>query len=498
MLFNSLPFIFGFLPIAWLIFQAIGRTGRRSWLLGWLFAASLFFYGWWEPKYLLLLLGSICFNYALGLALRRGLGNPRAILVVGIGADLLVLFYFKYKHFALNTVNAFFDTGLHWEALVLPLGISFFTFQQIAYRLQVYQGERSNDTFLEYATCVVFFPHLIAGPIVNYSEIMPQLRRPGWGVIRWKNLSVGLTIFVAGLAKKLFADHIAQVSSPIFDLAASGVDLTFWEAWAAALGYTLQLYLDFSGYCDMAIGLAWLFDVRLPMNFNSPYRATSIVDFWRRWHMTLSRFLRFYLYLPLRRLRSKNSLSWKYVCLLLTMLLGGLWHGAGWTFVVWGGIHGLLLVINHVFRDRFPDTAARLSATRWWTPVAWGLTFTSVVCAWVFFRAKNLASATFLLERMAGLRGIYPDVLHGNAGLHATDLVFMLAVTAALIALPNIYQVFDKESPITELPKQLEPVRPAFRWRPAPVIGIAFGGIFFFFLQHFFAATPSEFLYFNF
>jgi alginate O-acetyltransferase complex protein AlgI len=403
MLFNSLEFLFLYLPIALVGFFLLGRW-RRDIAAGWLALCSLFFYGWWNPIYLWLLLGSIVLNYCFGLKIAHATVHRRAWLALAVTANLAALCYYKYANFFVTNVDALF--GLDWQiaTIVLPLGISFFTFTQIAFIADTYQGKAKEYNFVHYVLFVTYFPHLIAGPVLHHKEMMPQFALPETYRISSTGLSVGLSIFAIGLFKKVvLADGIAQYVAAVFSAAQHGVTLTFFEAWGGALAYTFQLYFDFSGYSDMAIGLSRMFNIKLPLNFDSPYKAVNIIDFWRRWHMTLSRFLRDYLYIALGG--NRKGVSRRYINLALTMLLGGLWHGAGWTFVIWGGLHGIYLVINHgwrALRGRIGGASGglfgRLASTL--------LTFLAVVVAWVFFRAHDVSSALAMLSSMAGQNGV--------------------------------------------------------------------------------------------
>ncbi len=405
MLFNSFEFILGFLPVTAAVFFAIGRVNRLA-AAAWLAAASLFFYGWWNPRYVPLLAGSVLFNFSMGMwiARRRAAGDAvaaRRTLAAAITANLALLGYFKYAQFFVVNVNGI--AGAHWTVvnIVLPLGISFFTFTQIAFLVDVRRGLVAEFSFVHYLLFVTWFPHLIAGPVLHHKEMMPQFALPETYRARAENFSVGLTMFAFGLFKKVvLADSLAFTANSVFG---PGVSPSLIDAWGGALAYTLQIYFDFSGYSDMAIGLSRIFGVQLPLNFNSPYKSANIVEFWRCWHMTLSRFLRDYLYIPL----GGNRLGTfrRYVNLMLTMLLGGLWHGAGWTFVIWGGIHGAYLSIHHAFEARRANASARTdSALR--RLAAGALTFTVVVVAWVFFRATSMAMAGRVLAGMFGGHGL--------------------------------------------------------------------------------------------
>ena len=395
MLFNTPQFVLGFLPLALAGFFLAGRVGGTRWALCWLVAASLFFYGWWNPKFVLLLAGSILVNYWFGqhiLGLTRT-GRQRAArrwLIAGVAANLALLGWFKYANFLIEDVLRLHTPELD---IFLPLAISFFTFQQIMFLTESRSGDRVDAGLLPYASFVAFFPHLIAGPIVRPREIMPQLLAPDLAVPRARHIAEGLTIFLLGLAKKVvLADTFANFSDVGFAAAAQGAPLSFVEAWYAAASYALQIYFDFSGYSDMAIGLARMMNVRFPQNFASPYKAANIADFWRRWHITLSRFLRDNVYIPLGG--NRHGEARRNVNLMATMLLGGLWHGAAWNFVLWGGLHGLYLVVHGQFRWRLPAAAGR------------ALTLLAVVVAWVPFRASGLDATVAMLRGMAGLNGI--------------------------------------------------------------------------------------------
>lgn len=449
MLFNSYAFLFLFLPVAFLGFFQIGRYSRPLAAL-WLFAGSLFFYGWWNPAYVGLLLGSIFFNYAVGMALSRehARGNGRRlkwILGLGIAADLCLLGYFKYANFFVENANAALSLGWQIEPVILPLGISFFTFTQIAFLVDAYRGEVKEANFVHYGLFVTYFPHLIAGPVLHHKEMMPQFARPATYRVHWDNLSVGLTIFSIGLFKKVvLADGIAPFASPVFAAAAGGGTLTLLEAWGGALAYTFQLYFDFSGYSDMAIGLSRLFGVKLPLNFDSPYKAANIIEFWRRWHMTLSRFLRDYLYFPLGG--NRKGPARRYLNLLATMLLGGLWHGAGWTFVIWGALHGLYLVINHGWHQLRRLMGHDLKrSTRIGRFAGMTLTFLVVAIGWVFFRAENLDAALSILGGMAGLNGFRPP----ESGV-GTMFGWIAALWALAWLAPNTQQIMAAFRPALE------------------------------------------------
>ncbi len=420
MLFNSYQFIFLFLPVVLIVYFLLLRKGTEYPII-WLVIASLFFYGWWNPIYLLLIVASMGLNYSLGRFLSEGAGlssiNRKSILIFGIALNLSALGYYKYAGFFIENINILIVDDFNFEEIILPLAISFFTFQQIAYLVDAYRGITKEYRFIHYALFVTFFPQLIAGPIVHHKEMLPQFLRVTSLKRNIENFSIGITIFAIGLFKKsVLADNVAQYSTPVFDAAATGDPLSFFVAWGGALAYTMQLYFDFSGYSDMAIGGARLFGIKLPLNFHSPYKATTIVEFWRRWHMTLSRFLRDYLYIPLGG--NKCGPARRYLNLSLTMVLGGLWHGAGWTFLVWGALHGSYLIINHAWNNakRLLNISER-SQSKLGKALAWLITFLSVVLGWVFFRAQDFSSAIRILEGMLGLNGFQiPNAIFSRMG----------------------------------------------------------------------------------
>lgn len=436
MLFNTYPFIFAFLPVTLLVFYILGGRGATQAAMGWLVVASLFFYGYWNPTYVGLIAASLLVNYFIGRALVRAeCGSPgrKRLLILGVSANLGVLAYYKYANFFVDNLNLVVGDVFHLETIVLPLAISFFTFQQIAFIVDAYQGKAAEPRFLPYCLFVTFFPQLIAGPIVHHGEMMPQFLKRDRFKFHFSDFSIGLTIFLLGLFKKvIIADEVAAYATAAFNGAEAGWTLTFFEAWTATLSYTAQLYFDFSAYSDMAIGLARMFGIRLPLNFNSPYKATNIIEFWRRWHMTLSRFLRDYLYIPLGG--NRKGPTRRQVNLMLTMLLGGLWHGAGWTFIVWGGLHGLYLMVNHAWRrwreKRVPHRASAMPLVL--KGVYLGLTLLSVMVSWVFFRALSFDGAVAMLKGMFGLNGILlPDTF-------ASSLGFLGNVTGGWIAFEGI------------------------------------------------------------
>ena len=500
MLFNSYEFIFLFLPVVLLVFFQLGRVSH-AYAASWLALASLIFYGYWNPSYVGLLLGSIICNYTFGLwiakavAKRNAVRRKKPLLIFAIAANLLLLAYYKYANFFIGSVNSVAD--MHWNLgnVILPLGISFFTFTQIAFLVDTSRGEVKEYNFPHYCLFVTYFPHLIAGPILHHKEMMPQFADKSVYRFSSENILVGLTIFAFGLIKKTgAADAISPYANEVFASAQGGSTLTFLEAWTGVLAYTFQLYFDFSGYSDMAIGLARMTGVHLPLNFDSPYKAVNIIDFWRRWHMTLSRFLRDYLYFPLGG--NKKGPARRYLNLMVTMLLGGLWHGAGWSFVVWGGLHGIYLVINHGWRvfcgggkgGFFVDTSF------WVRCLARLLTFLAVNVAWVFFRADSLKTAGTILAAMTGANGLTSLSSPRNCGeLILAELVLLSVVWLA----PNTQEIMAKFLPAycNDCSGQAR-VPGWLRWRPSVAWTLLTGLLVGYSVLTF--SQVSDFIYFNF
>src|SRR5271154_5933749 len=490
MLFNSHEFLFIFLPATLLGFYLLGRVSRPSAIL-WLILASLVFYGWWRPLNILIIGPSIIVNYFLASFLlrlsQRGdqPGLSRAVLIVGILFNVAFLGFFKYADFVYGAINDVFGANLILLHIILPLGISFITFQKIAFLIDVQAGRVKAFTFREYCTFVLFFPQLIAGPIVHYREMMPQFAAATCRFDK-ENFAVGLTLLFFGLFKKVvLADNIAPLVTPIYEHSAAAGHTPFLLAWMAAVGFTLQLYFDFSGYTDMALGLGRFFGIKLPPNFNSPLKASSIIDFWLNWHMTLTRFLTAYIYNPLvlwltRRRAVKgrpgfgvrNPTFGAFVSLLMvplttTMFISGLWHGAGYGFIIWGLLHGVFLTINHGWRafaaHRWRN---RASYDRIMKPAGFVLTFVSVTAAMVFFRAQTVRSALDLAKGVFGLNGV--ALRHGaqaiaetySTDIQKTALWIAILLFIALVC-PNTLQI-------------LAPYEPALPVKPAsttPIIG---------------------------
>jgi len=490
MLFNSYAFVFLFLPLVLLVFLYLEQRQREA-AITWLVIASLFFYAWWKPVYLLLLLFSMAFNFAIGHSLQR---RPRGwLLAFGVAGNLGLLAWFKYANFLVDTVNVLGGTDMVLNTIILPLAISFFTFQQIAWLVDAQRGQAAEYNPVHYALFVSFFPQLIAGPIVHHAEMMPQFGQTRNRDTRLRDLEIGLTIFCLGFLKKVvLADTASLQANPVFEAAARGEALSLFEAWGGALAYSFQLYFDFSGYSDMAIGLGRLFGIRLPVNFFSPYRATSIIDFWRRWHITLARFLRDYLYIPLGGNRSGRYRT--LINLMLTMLLGGLWHGAAWTFVFWGGLHGLYLVINRLWRDLRRRLGLDHSFGRVGRFTAITITFLAAAVGWVVFRADSFPAAARVYAGMAGLNGavLPPEALAAlgamaeplqAAGIRfeaaryvfgAQQWLWLLLLAVIAFAFPNVQQLMAKFSPAL-MPQYLKLAAGRWQWRPSPAWALCLG-----------------------
>jgi alginate O-acetyltransferase complex protein AlgI len=514
MLFNSYLFIFGFLPATLAGFFLLG-TRSRNWALAWLILASLVFYAWWRPFNVLIIAPAVIVNYATARLLQRLKADnaralmARSVLLLGIAFNIAFLGYFKYANFAGTVVNDLTGSNFVLTQVILPLGISFITFQKIAFLIDVHAGRIESFTLRDFCLFVLFFPQLIAGPIVHYREVMPQFQRLACRFDKL-DVSVGLTLFVVGLFKKVvLADGIAAHVTPIYEAAAAGSVVSLFPAWIAAIGFTLQIYFDFSGYTDMALGLARFIGVRLPANFNSPLKASNIVDFWLRWHLTLTRFLTAYLFNPLvlwltrRRLarglpglggRNTNWSAFFQLLVgptILTMLVSGVWHGAGYLFILWGLLHGIYLSINHGWRLVGPRLwSSKESYTRFMRPVGFLLTFVAVAASMVLFRSSTGAAAGDLLRGMVGLNGIsLPQRLLDHLGPLAGVLQHFVSPTGAgtgrelymatawvvalllvALTLPNSMQFTSRYEPaigVKALPASKDWFDRAFAWSPS-------------------------------
>jgi len=392
MLFTSINFIFLFLPFTFISYFTLMRFNFITFAKFFLVGSSLFFYSYFNMNYLPLILGSLTVNYVIGTVLGLSIKsvskfNRKLMLTIGVIINLALLGYFKYYNFILENIGNIFNISFNNSTILLPLAISFFTFQQIAYLVDSYKGQTSEYGMLDYCLFVTFFPQLIAGPIVHHYEMMNQFRSSETKLINTKNIFLGVTIFSIGLFKKVvIADSL---SIWVDDGYSNPERLDFYSSWLTSLSYTFQLYFDFSGYCDMAIGAALIFNIRLPINFNSPYKSLNIQDFWRRWHITLGRFLREYIYIPLGGNKKTNLHT--YLNLFLTFLIGGIWHGASWMFVIWGGMHGVALVIHRVWMN----LNIRMNSI-----ISWFITFNFINISWIFFRADNIEIAINILKKM--------------------------------------------------------------------------------------------------
>lgn len=506
--FHQPQFLFIFLPLALLgWFGLVWAKSPRLVLGSYLFGISAFYYWWGSPEFFPVLLALTAFNFAAGRVL---VNRPIALLYwAAITVDLGILGWFKYSNFFIGTVNSLFGLSISSVAVVLPLAISFFTFQKVAYLTEEWSGDRDRWTWGEFFLLVWFFPQLIAGPIVRPHEFIPQWRALRYDSRRIRvNVAIGLTLLLVGLIKKLgIADTVAPYVDAVFVPTASGIAPRLVDAWLGAAAYTVRIYFDFSGYSDMAIGIARLFGFILPLNFFSPYRSESIIEFWRRWHITLSRFLRDFLYFPLGG--NRKGVVRRYTNLMIVMLLGGLWHGANWTFVVWGGIHGLYLTLNHVWRD-----LGGRSLPRW---LGWALTMVAVMFAWVPFHAPNLVTTVSLWKGMLGMNGIvlspvlpFADQLaawapnyfavrpvlsayifmQGREAFMVLPLAFVVAV-----AMPNVYQWLGRFNPALYFDRSTR-IRTRFRWHPSASLAMALGIAFV--VALIFAGKPQTYLYWQF
>lgn len=398
MLFNSYSFIFIFLPLVVIIYFLTCKYWTAKWARFFLLVSSLVFMSFWNIYFTAVLAFSALFNYTMGRTLSNlcsndGKKRKKIIFIIAVSGNILLLGFFKYSNFFIANINYFFSTQVDLLRLIIPIGISFYTFMQIAWLVDIYKQDHFRYNLIDYCLFVTFFPYVISGPIVSHKEIIPQFELPNAGKINVANLCRGFFIFTLGMFKKAaIADTLAIIANGGFDAAHA---LTFTEAWLTSLSFTMQIYFDFSGYTDMAIGIALIFNINLPANFNSPYKALDIREFWHRWHITLSRFLRDYIYIPLGG--NRNGETRTLINLMLTFLIGGLWHGAAWTFVFWGFLHGAGLVIQRLWMK----TGMRLNKA-----LAWIITFNFINIAWVFFRAKSWKDALNILSGMAGLNGI--------------------------------------------------------------------------------------------
>lgn len=489
MLFNSYLFIFIFLPLTLLLFFSIAKYSHQA-ALGVLLLASLIFYGWCDYWYVVILLSSIGTNFLLGnnIIAVNSQHTKKYFLWLGIIFNLGLLGYFKYVNFFIQNIDTVLHRDIPLLNIVLPIGISFFTFTQIAFLVDSYRDRLKPYSFLNYALFVTYFPHLIAGPIIHHKEVMPQFEKKK--IFQWnsKNFLLGWTLFAIGLFKKtVLADYLVYFVDPLFDGHAS--QLSMLNAWTGALAYTFELYFDFSAYSDMALGLSLLIGIKLPINFYSPYKAINIIEFWRRWNMTLSRFLRDYLYIPLGGNR-KGSYR-RYLNLMVTMLLGGLWHGASWTFVLWGLLHGIYLIINHGWISLRHYLGMKPTNHFLINTLSRLITFIAVVVAWVFFRSPDVKTANQIVYTM-----FFGSATNQPWHLDYKLLGIMLISMLIVWLLPNAYQLLSRYKPalIGKMPQS--PPKKRLLWQPTIVWNFFMALIFV--LGMTFVQTSSVFLYFRF
>lgn len=449
MLFNSYFFIFIFLPVTFLGYYLLGKNEKYGDIVSkvWLVLASLFFYGYWNINYLGIILSSILVNYFFAHFLSKT-NKSKMIFILGLCFNLGLLGYFKYRNFFLGNINLISGADFHFERLILPLGISFFTLQQIAYLVDVYEGLAKKLSFYKYSLFVSFFPQLIAGPIVHYSEVMGQFDDKTKRKLNLDNISLGLFLFSIGLAKKvLLADTFSVWANEGFN---TQEELHFFYAWGTSLSYTFQLYFDFSGYSDMAIGLGYLFNIKLPKNFNSPFKARNIIDFWTKWHITLSQFITTYIFTPLLRSMPKFSFGYSMISIFITMCIAGLWHGAAWTFVLYGALHGAVIVMNHTMKKK------KKKLPKW---LAIFLTFQFINIVFAIFRAETLESAFRIFKGMAGLtyfqipKGILPKDTIKSLGAEVGQLMNNTENLNLVMILICLWIVFKKKNSMEMMDK---------------------------------------------
>lgn len=439
MLFNSYVFVLAFLPVTLLMYFLLGKLKNRALSKIWLVGCSFYFYGYFNPSYVPIIALSILVNFALSQLLLRLEKKPVRVLLLLIGLllNLGVLGYYKYYDFFVSNLNSVFGTSFTLLHLVLPLGISFFTFQQLSYVIDSYRKTVPAYHFLDYALFVSFFPQLIAGPIVLHSEIVPQFADEKSRKFNLENFGMGLYAFAMGMGKKvLIADTFAKVAEIGF---APGAAMNTPIAWLTALAYCLQLYFDFSGYCDMAVGLGLMFNIKIPQNFNSPYQSLDIREFWQRWHMTLSRFFTTYIYFPLGG--SRKGMVRTCLNLLVVFLVSGLWHGAGWLFIFWGFLHGMASLLYRLFRKQYD---------RFHPALRWLMTFLFITIAWVFFRATSWDIAMNIVTHMFNMTFGPVDMSFFEAfrlpmGIlpgytHIIGLVWYIVAVFACLGARNVYE----------------------------------------------------------
>ena len=489
MLFNSPEFIFIFMPIVLLFASLVQNYINKEANIYIIILSSIFFYGFWDTYYIPLLLGSVLFNFLIHKKIK-----DNRMLITGLIINISVLLFFKYTNFFIDNLSMILDKNFTNYNIGLPLAISFFTFQQIAFLVDSYKNKTTKFSFHEYILFIIFFPQLIAGPIVRFHQFIPQLQSRKLN-ISLENFSIGIVIFSIGLFKKIvLADQLGIVSDNVF-LHSNQHTLSFFESWGGILAFTFQIYFDFSGYSDMAIGLGQIFGIKLPLNFNSPYKSKSIIDFWRRWHISLSSFLKEYIYIPLGG--NKNGIFIKYFNILVVMIIGGIWHGAGWNFILWGFSHGILLIVNHEINRNnikifLPTLAKQI------------ITFLLVTITWVLFRAENILSIKNFYSGMIGQNGFYLDhrlekflpytsplIIFEGLHIGSFDLlgVFYIAISILIISLfANTNEIINKKE------KSLINLKFDFNIKGA----IYLAAILFISIQLMFNIPKTEFLYFDF
>lgn len=516
MLFNSYIFIFLFLPISLAIFYLLKKKNFEKLTSIWLILSSLFFYGWWNPKYLFLIIISIIFNYFIGTILRN---NPKKFtLIFGILINLSIIGYFKYANFFISNVNIFLSNQILLNEIILPLGISFFTFQQITYLVDSFLGKTKENTFINYSLFVVFFPQLIAGPIVHHSEMIPQFKNKLFGVFKIENFVMGSTAFTIGLFKKVFiADNLAVFVNPAFEVSQLGFTLTFFDAWFSAVAYTFQLYFDFSGYSDMAIGIGLLFGLALPLNFYSPFKAKNISEFWRLWHMTLSRFIRDYIYYPVSltftRVAVTKNFNTSLIFLLsialptiISFFLVGLWHGAGWQFIVFGLLHGFYIVIYNLWTvvKKYISFNIKKNNLIFFDYLSQLITFIAVTFSFVIFRSDSLKSSLNFIFSMLNFKNInFNDLFESTTfGTHPFTGIYFLIISFFIINfLPNTYQFTLKDNRLfkllgTQVPNNYNKPNNRIKWEPTFRWAICLAIILLLSIMS--ISSTNEFLYFEF
>ncbi len=504
MLFSSLEFIYLFMPPVLVVFFLLRHLSWEKGIIWWLIISSLVFYGWWSPPHLILLLLSVGINFGLHKYILKT--RSKFTLIVGTFGNLATLAYFKYADFFIGNFNLFTDAQFPLLHVVLPLAISFFTFQQISFLYDTYAGNVVKCDFARYCLFVVFFPQLIAGPIVLQKHTIPQFKLSVFRHQAFLNFSVGITLFIIGLFKKIvLADGIAPVANSVFGLADAGETVPMEAAWMGAIAYSFQIYFDFSGYCDMALGIARMFGIRLPLNFNSPYKSLSIIEFWRRWHITLSTFLRDYLYFPLGG--NRKGVLRRYLNLSATMILGGLWHGASWNFVIWGALHGGFLILNHGWRSLgLPQVGVRFLSPLVYNLLARALTMQAVILAWVFFRAETISGAGNIIVGMFGWSTnhnakVWSDVLQDTGPFWVQSVL----LAAIVFVYPNSVEIVRKYRPALDFKSLLKDRAGRWElwklpaWRPSPGWSFALFAVGLVSLIQIYRLDElTEFIYFNF